>query len=133
MTDERRNDTAHDRGGAGGDKGSGECSDKRSAKRSGGAQAERRGVESEDARGKEGDRDERGTCDNEVPAAARKDRRAADEWMEKVAPKNEQDRKKPDPHRGPSRAPPIDASEWSKETTVCCSRQAGPFRPRRAS
>jgi len=52
LTDERRNDTAHDRDGAGGHKGSGECSDEESAKRSGGTQAERRGVESESARGK---------------------------------------------------------------------------------
>ena len=95
---------------AGGHKGSGECSDEESAKRSGGTQAERRGVESESARGKEGDRDERRACDNERPATAGKDRRAADEGMEEVAPENEQDRKEPDRHRGPSRARVIDAS-----------------------
>src|SRR5207248_8882732 len=61
------------------------------------------GVESAHARRDEGDRDQRGTGEHELPATTGENRGAADDRMEEIAPDNEDDAEDPDSHRSGSR------------------------------
>ena len=85
------------------DRSSGERSDRGTASGGGAAEPERLAVQPDHSSGEEGRAGQRHAGENELPAASGQHGARTDERMEEVAPKDEEDREKPDLHEAAAR------------------------------